>query len=415
MKYTAKHRRHAPRRTRPGAGRRTRWWRARGARRAPRPRAAPPPTPSRPASAIGLRKTACSTAPTTARPPPTSAARSTRGSRTENRMASPVGPSATGISAGQARLREQGAGDAAREAARRFRPPWPRGGKPARRSRGRRGSCAGGRRPSRLGAISAITAWRRGAGIVAGTRSGCRRWARSQAASAVNWERATSFSVGSATMRPSRTARIWESRGCSVRASFAFGQVPTRTTSGSATKALSAPGGRCPDAHLAAHVRASARLDEGADGGVGARRHARGPVEDAGPLGPREAAVELREGRVEALPPARASPRPPPPPDRGRGWRRARRERSRGPACGAPRRPERSRSFRKSASVYSETTTRSGRRATSCSRSRLTKRKTPGGIAPHHVRGAGLVGPAGDGDEALRGQDGRPAPRRRRG
>ena len=55
------------------------------------PSAAPALTPRRPESAIGLRKTDCSTAPTTASPPPTSAASSTRGSRTDQRIVSPVG------------------------------------------------------------------------------------------------------------------------------------------------------------------------------------------------------------------------------------------------------------------------------------------------------------------------------------
>ena len=55
------------------------------------PSAAPPVTPRRPESAMGLRNTDCKDAPTTARPPPTSAASRTRGRRTVQRIVSPTG------------------------------------------------------------------------------------------------------------------------------------------------------------------------------------------------------------------------------------------------------------------------------------------------------------------------------------
>ena len=47
-------------------------------------------------------------------------------------------------------------------------------------------------------------------------------------------------------MRPSRTAFHFDSSGWPVSASFEPGQVPTRTASGSATNARSAPGGSIP-------------------------------------------------------------------------------------------------------------------------------------------------------------------------
>src|SRR5207247_9499343 len=83
-------------------------------------------------------------------------------------------------------------------------------------------------------------------GILLGTRSGWSREARAQQAAVVYWEIAISRSLGRTTMCPSRTARSCERRGCPFTASRAPGQELTRITSGSATKARSAPGGVIP-------------------------------------------------------------------------------------------------------------------------------------------------------------------------
>ena len=69
------------------------------------------------------------------------------------------------------------------------------------------------------------------------------------------------------------------------------------------------------------------------------------------------------------------------------------------------RMPERSSRLRKSASVYSETTTRSGASATSRSMSAFWKRNTDGGTRPTMFDVPALVRPARHRDEPLRRQD----------
>ena len=139
----------------------------------------------------------------------------------------------------------------------------------------------------------------------AGTRSGWSRCASSQAASAVYCESATSSSVGIATMRPSRTARACESSGWEVRASFAPGPGADQHDVGVGDEgALRSGRGDAHDAQLAAHVDGPRRLDEGADRRVGARGHARRPVEDARPRRAREPSAELGERGVERERPA---------------------------------------------------------------------------------------------------------------
>ena len=114
-------------------------------------------------------------------------------------------------------------------------PRCPRRSRPAARGRAR------GEQRDATPAPPAVT----GAGR-ATARSGCSRRAELPAASAACWLSATSSSVGISTMRPSRTARSCESSGCAFSASAEPGQVPTSTTSGSVTKARSAPGGAMP-------------------------------------------------------------------------------------------------------------------------------------------------------------------------
>ena len=158
--------RPSPRRRPRAARRRTRWRPSRSGRRPRRLGAAPALTPSSPASAIGFRKIDCRHAPTTARPPPTSAAISTLGSRTDQRIASPAERQRRGAQGRQAHVRRERAEHAAerqRHAADRDRD---RDGDGKQKARGRRR-----RRRRRRASLTAR----------AGTRSGCSRDASSHA------------------------------------------------------------------------------------------------------------------------------------------------------------------------------------------------------------------------------------------
>ena len=276
-------------RTRRGAGRGSAAAPSRGSRRGPRRGPRPGPTPRRPASASGLRKSDCSAAPTTARPPPTSAAMRTRGRRTDHRMTSPI----SGSGAGPPSPR--------RARAERTTPPAGSGTLPrlsaARRTSGRataRAAKAKRRRSRSLtGASAEASPPARGRG------GGARRATRRRRPPG----RRGPPAGGSASRRPAPRARRACGRGAGAGGgpSAAPDPLVTRKTSGSAANAFSPARGTMPRRPSSRPTfGAAGRLDQRADGRSGAGRVGVGPVEDARALRPLQAARELGQHGVEA-------------------------------------------------------------------------------------------------------------------